>query len=386
MGWEPWRERYLTFGAPAFGEAERRALLACLDSGWVGSGPRVAAFEERFAAYTGAAAAVAVSSGTAALHLALLELRLAPGAEVIVPAMTFAATANAVWNAGLRPVFADCDPATGCIDPNEVERRVTPRTRAIVPVHFAGRPCDVAALCDIARRHGLHVVEDCAHAIEASVHGRHCGTFGGFGCFSFYVTKNVTTVEGGMVVTGDPEVAARLRRRALHGLSADAWRRFSDEGHVHYEVEEPGFKYNMTDLAAALGLVQLERVETAWQRRRRLWEYYLAELADLPLRLPPPVPPGVRHALHLFTCLVEDDARRTRDEVMQALHQLRIGTGVHYTALPLHAFYRRALGHAPGDFPHAERIGARTFSLPLSPAMSDEDAADVVRALRLVLG
>jgi dTDP-4-amino-4,6-dideoxygalactose transaminase len=382
----PWREKYLVFGAPSFGDEERAAVLECLDSGWVGSGPRVAELEDRFAAYVGAPAAVAVSSCTAALHLSLLALDLEPGSEVVTSPMTFAATANAILHAGLRPVFADCDPATGCLDPAALARALTPATRAVVPVHFAGRPCDVGAIRAIADAHRLAVVEDCAHAIEATVDGRHCGTFGALGCFSFYVTKNMTSVEGGMLVARSRETAARLRTLALHGLSADAWRRYRDEGFVHYQVEQPGFKYNLTDLAASIALVQLAKLETNWERRRVLWDYYLRELADLPLLLPPPTPPGVRHALHLFTCQVDPArTRTTRDQLVQALHELRIGTGVHYTALHLHSWYRKTFGHGPGDFPHAESIGARVFSLPLSPAVSDADAADVVRALRTVL-
>jgi dTDP-4-amino-4,6-dideoxygalactose transaminase len=382
----PWRDRYLVFGAPSFGDAERRAVLACLDSGWVGSGPRVADLEERFAAYVGAPAAVAVSSCTAALHLSLLALALPAGSEVVTSPMTFAATANAIVHAGLRPVFADCDPDTGCLDPAALERAITERTRAVLPVHFAGRPCDMDAIGRSAAAHDLAIVEDCAHAIESAIDGRHCGTFGALGCFSFYVTKNVTSVEGGMLVARDPAVAARLRRLALHGLSADAWRRYGDEGFVHYTVEEPGFKYNLTDLAASIALVQLECIEANAERRRALWDFYLRELAELPLALPPPVAAGVRHARHLFTCRVDPTrTKRTRDELVDALHRLRIGTGVHYAALHLHPWYRDRYGFAPGDFPHAEAFGARTFSIPLSPAVTDEDAADVVRALRIVL-
>lgn len=386
MRLEPWRDRYLVFGAPSFGEPERAALAACLESGWVGSGPRVADLEERFRALVGAEATVAVNSGTAALHLALLELRLEAGSEVVTTPMTFCATANAIVHAGLRPVFADCDRATQNLDPEALARAITPRTRAVVPVHFAGRPCDVQAIGSLAAQHGLRVVEDCAHAIEATVSGRHCGTFGDFGCFSFYVTKNMTTAEGGMLVARTKEAAARLKRRALHGMSADAWRRFSDQGYVHYAVEEPGFKYNLTDLAASIGLVQIGRLEEWWRRRQELWDYYLRELAGLPLVLPAPVPAGVRHALHLFTCLVDDAATRvTRDDVLRGLHQLRIGAGVHYTALHLHPYYRKTFGYRRGDFPNAEWIGDRTFSIPLSPAVTDDDAADVVRALRMLL-
>ncbi len=386
MSPKPWRERYLVFGAPSFGAEERAALIACLDSGWVGSGPRVAELEERFRSFVGTEAAVAVNSGTAALHLALLELRLEPGSEVITTPMTFCSTANAIVHAGLRPVFADCDRATQNLDPEALARAITPRTRAVVPVHFAGRPCEMNAIGALARAHDLRVVEDCAHAIEATIDGRHCGSFGDFGCFSFYVTKNMTTVEGGMLTARTLETAARLKRRALHGMSADAWRRYSDEGYIHYAVEEPGFKYNLTDLAASLGLVQLEHLGAWWERRRVLWEFYLRELAGLPLLLPAPVPRDVRHALHLFTCLVDDTRTSvSRDDVLRDLHALRIGAGVHYTALHLHPYYQKTFGCRRGDFPNAEWIGDRTFSIPLSPAVSDEDAADVVRALRMIL-
>ena len=233
---------------------------------------------------------VAVNSCTAALHLALRVLDLPPGAEVITTAMTFCATANAIVHAGYEPVFADCDRATLNIDPEDVRRRVTPRTRAIVAVHFAGRPCDLAALQRIADEHHLALIEDAAHALEATVDGRHCGTFGDFGCFSFYVTKSLTTVEGGLVVARDPRTAARLKSLALHGMSADAWQRYSDEGYLHYEVQEPGFKYNLTDLAASIGLHQLASVEARWQRRQAI----LALLRGRARRPPPPAARAAR--------------------------------------------------------------------------------------------
>jgi len=382
----PWRDGYLVFGAPHIGQDEQEELLACLQSRWLGSGPRVERLELAFRAYLGAPAVVAVNSGTAALHLALRELRLEPGAEVITTPMTFCATANAIVHAGLTPVFADCDRDTMNLDPAEIARRVTPRTRALVPVHLAGRPCDMRAIASVAAAHDLRVVEDCAHAIESTIDGRHCGTFGDFGCFSFYVTKNVTTVEGGMVVCRDEEGADRIRTMALHGMSKDAWHRYRDDGFVHYDVVAPGFKYNLTDLAASLGIHQLARVETSWLRRKQLWEFYSRALRDLPLILPAPIPDSARHALHLFTCLVDDTRTRvTRDQVLQGLHALRIGSGVHYRAVHLHSYYRRSYGYREGDFPNAEYIGARTFSLPLSAAVTDDDATDVVRALRTVL-
>jgi dTDP-4-amino-4,6-dideoxygalactose transaminase len=386
MTLRPWRERYLVFGAPYIGPEEREEVLACLDSLWLGSGPRVARFEQTFREYIAAREAVAVSSCSAALHLALRALDLAPGAEVITTPMTFCATVNAIIHAGLKPVFVDCARDTMNIEPSAIAASVGPRTAALLPVHFAGRPCAMDAIVEMARRHGLRVVEDCAHAIEATLDGRHCGTFGDFGCFSFYVTKNVTTVEGGMVACRDPDAADTIRTAALHGMSKDAWRRYSDDGFVHYDVVAPGFKYNLTDLAASIGLHQLARIDATWRRRAELWAYYTVALRDLPLVLPPPVPAGVRHGHHLFTCLVDDTrTTRTRDEVVRGLHALRIGAGVHYRPVHLHTYYRQAYGYREGDFPNAEYIGARTFSVPLSAAVTDEDAADVVRALEIVL-
>ena len=383
----PWRERYLVFGAPHLAQAERDEVLACMDSGWLGTGPRAARLEREFAAYVGAPVAVGVSSGTAALHLALLALDLPRGAEVITTAMTFCATANAIVHAGATPVFADCERATLNLDPDDVRRKITPRTRALLPVHFAGRPCDMTALGAIAREHGLAIVEDCAHAIESTIDGRHCGTFGDLGCFSFYVTKNLTTVEGGMVVARDPARADPIPVLALHGMSKDAWHRYGDDGFEHYEVVTPGFKYNLTDLAASIGIHQLARLEENWARRRALWDYYLDALADLPLVLPSPTPPNVRHACHLFTCLLDDRrATLTRDQVLAGLHALRIGTGVHYRAAHEHRYYRETYGARTGSLPNAEWVSARTFSIPLSAAVTDADAADVVRALHVVLG
>jgi dTDP-4-amino-4,6-dideoxygalactose transaminase len=382
----PVRDTYLVFGSPEILQPEIDEVVATLRSGWIGTGPKVHAFERDFRDYTGAGHAVAVSSCTAALHLALVAVGLKPGDEVIVPSMTFAATANAVIHAGGRPVLADVDRRTMCLDPEDVERRITPRTRALVPVHFAGRPCDMDALLGLARRHGLKVIEDCAHAVETLYRGRHAGTLGDLGAFSFYVTKNVTTAEGGMVTTADEAWAGRIMTLALHGLSADAWKRFSDEGYKHYELTEPGFKYNMTDLQASLGIHQLRRVEENLVLRRDLWAYYDDAFADLPVFPVPAEEAGTRHARHLYTLLLDlDRLRAGRDEVQRALHRQQIGTGVHYRALHLHRYYQEAFGYARGDLPHAEWISDRTLSLPLSPKLTDDDVLDVVTAVRKTL-
>ena len=376
----------LVFGQPAIGEEEISAVNEVMRSKWLGTGPRVKRFQEEFAAYTGGRYASATNSCTAALHICMAAAGVGPGDEVITTAMTFCATANAIMHTGARPVFADCDPRTANIIPDEIVKKITPRTRAIIPVHFAGRPCDMAAIMAIAKKHKLLVFEDCAHAIEARIGDRHCGTFGEAGCFSFYVTKNITTVEGGMVVTDDENFAGKVRILSLHGMSKDAWKRFSDTGYVHYTVSACGYKYNMTDLAAALGRCQMAKIDSFYRRRREIWDRYMGELADLPLLLPPPAEPGTTHALHLFSPLLDiGRTKLTRDGLLQELFAWKIGTGVHYIALNRHPLYQ-GLGYKDGDFPGAEFISDRTFSIPLSPALTDDDVTDVINALRAVLG
>lgn len=382
----PVREDYLVFGSPQLLQPEIDEVVATLRSGWIGSGPRVAAFEQAFRDYLGAGHAVAVNSCTAALHLAMIAIGLQPGDEVIVPSMTFASTANGVIHAGGRPVLADCDRRTLCLDPEDAARRITARTRAILPVHFAGRVCDMDSLLALARRHGLRVVEDCAHAIETLYQGRHAGTLGDIGAFSFYATKNLVTGEGGMVTTADSDWANRIKTLALHGLTADAWKRFSDEGFKHYEVVEVGFKYNMMDLQAALGLHQLERIEANLARREAIWARYDQAFADLPVFLTPPAEAGTRHARHLYTLLLDIERLRVgRDEILAALHRQRIGTGIHYRAVHLHRYYRETLGYTRGDLPNADWVSERTLSLPLSPKLTDDDVEDVVFAVRHTL-
>jgi dTDP-4-amino-4,6-dideoxygalactose transaminase len=382
------KERFLVFGAPAIEEPEIAEVVASLRSGWLGTGPKVARFERDFHAFKrGWGNPVAVNSCTAALHLSMLVSGLNPGDEVITTALTFCATVNAILHAGATPVLADIDPVTMNIDPRQVEARITPRTRALLPVHFAGRPCDMDALCSIASRHRLKLVEDCAHAIETEYQGRPAGTFGDFGCFSFYVTKNVVTGEGGMVLARNEEDAARVKMLALHGMSRDAWKRFSDEGFRHYQVEACGFKYNMMDLQAAIGLHQLERIEISWQRRRQIWNRYDEAFAALPIDRPPCPDAQTRHAHHLYTLLVDEKrAGISRDRFLDAMTAENIGIGVHYLSIPEHPYYQRQFGWRPEDYPEAMRVGRQTVSIPLSPSLEDEDVEDVVRAVKRSLG
>lgn len=380
------REDFLVFGAPAIEQAEIDEVVACLKSGWLGTGPKVARFERDFAAYKGVSQAIAVNSCTAALHLSLLAANLQPGDEVITTALTFCSTVNAIIHSGATPVLADIDRQTMNIDPAQVEARITSKSRAILPVHFAGRPCDMDALCTMAERYGLKIIEDCAHAIETEYRGRKAGTFGDFGCFSFYVTKNVITGEGGMVLARNEDDAASIKILALHGMSKDAWKRFSDEGYKHYYVVGCGFKYNMMDLQAAIGIHQLRRVEWFWQRRREIWHRYNEAFADLPLELPAEPEPQTRHSYHLYTILVEEGKSGiSRDDFLNSMTAQNIGVGVHYLSIPEHPYYQQRFGWKADDFPNAKRIGRQTVSLPISAKLIDKDVEDVIKAVGMVL-
>ncbi|MUM77462.1 aminotransferase class I/II-fold pyridoxal phosphate-dependent enzyme [Pseudodesulfovibrio sp. F-1] len=381
------KENFLIFGSPRIEQDEIDEVVASMEVGWLGTGPKVARFEREFSAYVGAPHAAACNSCTAALHLALVALGLKPGDEVITTPLTFCASVNAIIHAGCTPVLADIDPSTQNIDPERIREKITSRTRAILPVHFAGRSCDMDAIMAIAAEHSLKVVEDCAHAIETTWKGRHAGTFGDFGCFSFYVTKNVCTGEGGMVVAAGEDAIRHVKVLGLHGMSADAWKRFSDEGYKHYQVVEAGFKYNMMDLQAAIGIHQLARVEDYFVRRCEIWNRYQAALADLPLTLPAPEEPDTRHARHLYTVLVDPAACGVeRDDFLMRVTREGIGVGVHYLSIPEQPYYRQRFGWTLDDTPHAVRIGRQTVSLPLSAKLTDGDVADVIEAVKRSLG
>jgi len=382
----PSRDRFLVFGAPAIEEAEIKEVVASLESGWLGTGPKVAQFEKDFGEYKGVAHAVAVNSCTAALHLSILAAGLKPGDEVITTPMTFCATVNAIIHAGAIPILADIDPKTMNIDPAQVAGKITSKTKAILPVHFAGRPCNMDALGEIVQEYNLTLIEDCAHAIETEYKGQKAGTFGDFGCFSFYVTKNIVTGEGGMVLCRREEDAARIKMLALHGMSKDAWKRFGDEGYKHYYVLECGFKYNMMDLQGAIGIHQLQRVELYWRRRQEIWQRYNEAFAGLPIGLPAEPEPDTRHAYHLYTILIgETKVAISRDEFLGEMTANNIGVGVHYLSIPEHPYYQQAFGWKPEDYPEAMRIGRQTVSLPLSAKLTNEDVADVIEAVYKVL-
>ncbi len=380
------RKDFLVFGSPIIEEPEIDEVVASMKSGWIGTGPKVHKFEEMFKEYKGAKYAVALNSCTAALHLSLLAVGIKQGDEVIVPTMTFAATANAVIHAGGIPVFADCEKDTMSISLDDIERKITNKTKAIVPVHFAGRACNMDAIMAIARKYKLKVIEDCAHAIETEYHGKKAGTFGDIGCFSFYVTKNIVTGEGGMLITDNEDYADKIKILGLHGMSKDAWKRFSDEGYKHYQVVYAGFKYNMMDIQAAMGIHQLPRVDKYWNHRQEIWNAYNDAFSELPVFIPAPVESATRHAYHLYTLLIDiDNLNITRDDFLNEMAKRNIGVGVHYIALHLQPYYQKAFGYKRGDFPNAEWISDRTVSLSLSAKLTDADIEDVIEAVRGII-
>ena len=379
---------FIPFARPDIGDAEIEAVARTLRSGWVTTGPETKAFESEFAAYLGGGVqAIAVNSATAGLHLALEAIGIGPGDEVIAPTLTFTATVEVARYLGADAKLVDVDPVTLNIDPACIEAAITPRTRAILPVHYGGLACDMAAIFDIARRHGLQVVEDAAHALPTTSQGTMVGQLpSAAAVFSFYANKTMTTGEGGMVVTRNERLAQRMRVMRLHGISRDAFDRFSSRTPAwYYEIVAPGFKYNLTDTAAALGRVQLQRLPAFLARRRQLAARYLAELRDLPLVLPADAPAGETHAWHLFVLRVADAARVTRDEVIQRLSDAGIGTSVHYVPLHRQPYWRDRYGLTPEQFPVAEAAYQRMFSIPLFTAMSDDEQARVIGALRAAL-
>jgi|SRR5882762_9908487 len=385
-GGRPVRDSFLPFHQPSLGPEEEASLLDTVRSGWITTGPKTKAFERELASYVGARHAVAVNSCTAALHLALEATGVGAEHEVITSPITFASTANVIVHRGATPVFADVQPDTVNIDPAALERAITPRTKAIIPVHLAGQPCDMASIDALARRHGLTVIEDAAHAIGAAYDGRRVGGHGRLACFSFYATKNITSAEGGAVTTDDAELADKIAIMSLHGISRDAWKRYGAEGYRHWDIVYPGYKYNMFDLQAALVLPQLAKIEQFWARRVELKARLDAGLATIPeLRTYHPVG-DVKHAHHLYpTVVLTERLRADRDTIMSAIQAENIGVGIHFRAVHLHPYYRERWGFRRGMFPNAEYYSDRTMSLPLYPKMSDRDADDVVDVVRKVV-
>lgn len=364
---------FLPFSRPSISQAAIDEVVACLESGWITTGPRVEQFTKKLQEYLGALFVLPLTSATAGLHLALLAMDVQQGDEVITTPLTFAATLNTIVLAGGKPVLVDIDPHTLNMDVNQLEDAITEKTRVIMPVHFAGLPVDLDPLCQIAETHGLRVLEDAAHAIGTEYNGKRIGSLGDTQVFSFHPNKNITTGEGGCVTTQDAKLAKKISLLRFHGIDREAWNRYGKNGNQDYEIVMPGFKYNMMDIQAALGLHQLEELEEFILRRTQLAERYQEALADWPQWTLPTKPTfSHRHAWHLYTPLINEDAAgMTRDEFMQRMKEKNIGTGLHYRSVHLYPYYREHFGFAPGDFPHAESVGERIVSLPLFPTMTD---------------
>ena len=388
-GGQPVRDRFLVFGVPCLDQAEYDEVMDTLQSGWIGTGPKALQFEREFADYIGVAHAVAVNSCTAALHLGLIVSGIGPGDEVITSPLTFAATANVIVHQGARPVFADIDPVTLNIDPDQVCKAITSRTKAIIPVHFGGLACDMVSLRQIAQEHHLALVEDAAHAVGTRYKDQLIGGHGNLTCFSFYANKNLTTAEGGMVTTSDAQLAEQLQIYRLHGLSAHAWQRYMTKEILLSDAVAPGYKYNLPDILAAIGIHQLRKLEGFLSRREAIARQYdaaFSRLRGVGLQ-PRPHDTSNRHALHLYVlCLDLAQFRVGRNEILAALRAENVGAALHYRALHTHPYYRQTFGYRYEDFPHAARIGDSILSLPLTPCMSDQDAQDVIAAVDKVLG
>ena len=381
--------QFLPFALPELGDEELAEIASALKSGWITTGPKSKRFEDAFRSFLGDETlhCLAVNSATAGLHLALEAIGIGPGDEVITTTHTFTATAEVVRYLGADVVLVDVDPVTLCIDPRLVEAAITPRTKAIIPVHYAGLSADLEALITVAKRHQLRIVEDAAHALPTTCGGRLVGTLDTDATvFSFYANKTMTTGEGGMVVTRDGDIAQRMRVMRLHGINRDAFDRFrSKTPSWYYEVVAPGFKYNLTDIAAAVGLVQLTKLPRFLERRQYLARRYRQQLSSLPLVLPADPPEGDLHAWHLYVIRVDASAKVTRDEVIQGLSDRGIGTSVHYVPLHRQPYWRDRYGLSPDLFPHSEAAYQAMLSIPLFTAMSDADQDRVIAALREIL-
>ncbi|MGI0100143.1 MAG: DegT/DnrJ/EryC1/StrS family aminotransferase [Candidatus Micrarchaeaceae archaeon] len=374
-------KNFLPFAKPYIGKEEIDEVVDSLRSGWVTMGPKTAKFEKLLEKYTGAKAAVAVNSCTAAMHLSLLALGIGKGDEVITTPYTFAATVNVIVQVGAKPVFVDVQRDSANIDPDRIRKAITKRTKAIMPVHYGGQPCDMDEIRKIAKEHNLDVIEDAAHAIGAEYGGKPVGTSSRAVCFSFYATKNITTGEGGAVTTGDEKLANRLRELRLHGMSAGAWKRYTKKGSWYYEIVDCGWKDNMTDLQAALGIHQMKRLARLRDIRREYAKIYTREFKDLDV-ITPIEKPGRLHAFHLYPLLLRN---YDRAEFIERMKDKDIGCGVHFIPVHMHPYYRKLLGYKKGSFPNAEWFYEHEVSLPIYPRMSKDDVSRVVEAVKKII-
>lgn len=373
---------FIVFGKPVLTEQEIEAVSSTLRSGWIGTGPKTKEFESAFAKYQGAEQAIAVSSCTAALFVALKAYGIGPGDEVITTAMTFAATLNAIIQAGAKPVIVDVEAGHFTIDAKKAAAAVTSRTKAIIPVHFAGAPADIDALLALREKHGLKIIHDCAHAIETQWKGSRIGAIADASCYSFYSTKNITTIEGGAICSSDASFMERARLYSYQGMTKNAWKRFSASGYQHYDIVSPGFKLNFTDVQATVGLSQLATIDAKYARRSEVWNRYQEAFAGLPVTTPNEDSSEQLHARHLYTLLVDEKrAGLDRDSFLLEMHSRGIGCGVHYRSIPQLSYFAEQFGWTPKLFPNAYQVSETTLSIPLTPYLTDTEAGRIIDAV-----
>lgn len=380
------RKTFLVFGQPDIRKDEINEVIDTLKSGWISTGPKVKRFEHDFAKFKGKKDAVALSSCTAALFLSLLSAGVGHGDEVITTAFTFVATVNAIIQVGAKPVLVDIDSNTLNIDPAKIERVISEHTKAIIPVHFAGRPCQMDSILKIAKKNNLVVIEDASHAIESEYKGQKIGAIGNYGCFSFYATKNLTTAEGGMLICKDESKINNIRIQSLHGLSADAYARYNDSDFKHYTSLMLGYKFNMTDIQASLGIHQLKRLQESWKKREYIWNYYMNSLKDLNIILPPQIERNTKHAYHLFTIQInKKKIGISREEFILRMKNKNIGCGVHYLSIADHPYFQKELKINPSDYPITNKVSKEIVSIPLSSKLNEKDVLDVINSIKEIM-
>ena len=376
------KDKFIVFGKPIIDQSIKDEVLDSLDNAWIGTGPKVKRFSEDFRIYTKSKNSVPVSSCTAGLKLAMIAAGIGRGDEVITTPLTFCATVNSIIHVGAKPVLVDVDKYTGLINVDEIKSSITSKTKAIIPVHLWGQVCDMDPITEIAKKHSLIVIEDAAHAIESTYKGQKIGSISDFTCFSFYANKNITTIEGGMVNTESDEYAEKIINLSNHGLSRGAWKRFSEEAYKHYEVNFPGFKNNMTDIQASLGIHQIKNIDKWQQRRKLIWDNYSESFSNLPFEIPLPIPDHFKHSRHLYTININAGiCKINRDTFIKRMHENGIGTGVHYISVHMHPYYRKKYGYKDSSFRNATRISQETVSLPLSAGLNDEEVGRVIKTV-----
>ncbi len=386
LGGKPVRDNFLPFFLPTIEQEEIDEVVDALKSNWITTGPKTHEFEEMFREYIGCKHTIALNSCTAGLHLTLVAASIGERDEVITSPFTFAATANVIVHQGAKPVFVDIRRDTYNIDPGKIEAAISEKSRAIMPVHYAGQPCQMDEIMAIAKKYNLLVVEDAAHAFSATYKGKKIGTIGDITSFSFYATKIITTAEGGMITTDNDELAEKIRLLSLHGISHDAWKRYSSEGSWYYEILYPGYKYNMTDIQASMGIQQLKKLDRLQEARRTIAGLYTTVFKDMPEIIAPHIDEWVEPTWHLYPILINTDLLKIdRNTFIEALKAENIGTSVHFIPIHLHPYYRDRFGFKPGDFPESEYVYDHTISLPLFPRMTKADARDVIAAVKKII-